>query len=67
MAVMRKQLRICGGFLALLAGLILALPFVPGPGIPLVLVGLLLISDEFPWAKRSLAWAKRKWLDLRPR
>ena len=31
MAVVRKHLRICGGFLALLAGFILALPFVPGP------------------------------------
>ena len=58
MPVIRKHLRICGGFLALLAGLILALPLVPGPGIPLMLVGLVLLSDRFPWAKRSLDWAK---------
>ena len=67
MAVIRKHLRICGGFLALLAGFILALPLVPGPGIPLMLVGLVLLSEEFPWAKRSLDWARRKWLNLRPR
>jgi hypothetical protein len=67
MAVMPKHLRICGGFLALMAGLILALPFVPGPGIPLMLVGLVLLSDEFPWAKRFLDWARRKWRNLRPR
>lgn len=61
MAVMRKHLRICAGFLALLVGAILALPLVPGPGIPLMLVGLVLLSDHFPWAKRCLDWAKRKW------
>jgi hypothetical protein len=63
---MRKHLRICGGFLALLAGFILALPLVPGPGIPLILVGLVLLSDHFVWAKRVLDWAKRKWRQLRP-
>jgi len=63
---MRKHLRICGGFLALLAGCILALPLVPGPGIPLILVGLVLLSDHFVWAKRVLDWAKRKWRQLRP-
>jgi hypothetical protein len=63
---MRKHLRICAGFLTLLAGFILALPFVPGPGIPLILVGLVLLSDHFPWAKRSLDWPKRKWQHLRP-
>jgi hypothetical protein len=66
MAAMRKHLRICGGFLALLAGFILALPLVPGPGIPLILVGLVLLSDHFVWAKRVLDWAKRKWRQLRP-
>jgi hypothetical protein len=66
MDAMRKHLRICGGFLTLLAGLILALPLVPGPGIPLILVGLVLLSDHFPWAKRVLDWAMRKWRQLRP-
>ena len=67
MAVMRKRLRICAGFLALLVGAILALPLVPGPGIPLMLVGLVLLSDHFVWAKRCLDWAKRKWQHLRPK
>jgi hypothetical protein len=65
MAVVRKHLRICAGFLALLVGAILALPLVPGPGIPLMLVGLVLLSDHFTWAKRCLDWAKRKWRHLR--
>ena len=49
----------------MLAGAILALPGVPGPGIPLMLVGLVLLSDHFIWAKRCLDWAKRKWQHLR--
>ena len=65
MAGIRKNLRICAGFLALLAGAILALPLVPGPGIPLMMFGLVLLSDHFPWAKRGLDWAKRKWRNLR--
>jgi hypothetical protein len=65
MAVMRRHLRICLGFLALLVGAILALPLVPGPGIPLMLVGLVLLSNHFAWAKRVLDWAKRKWRRLR--
>jgi len=65
MAVMRRHLRTCAGFLALLAGVILALPLVPGPGIPLILLGLVLLSDRFTWAKRCLDWARRKWRRLR--
>ncbi len=64
MAVMRTHLRIFVGFLALLTGAILALPLVPGPGIPLMLVGLVLLSDHFTWAKRCLDWVKRKWRHL---
>ena len=45
-----KQLRLCGGFLALAAGVVLSIPLVPGPGIPLILFGLLLLSDHFVWA-----------------
>jgi hypothetical protein len=65
MAWMRKHVRICGGFLALAVGAVLALPLVPGPGIPLMLVGLVLLSDHFTWAKRCLDWAEQKWKHLR--
>lgn len=65
MALLRKHLRIGAGFLALAVGAILALPLVPGPGIALMLVGLLLLSEHFAWAARSLDWAKRKWRHLR--
>lgn len=42
----------------LIVGGLLALPGVPGPGIPLVLLGLLLLSDHFTWARRALAWCR---------
>jgi len=61
----RKHLRIALGFLALLAGAVLALPLVPGPGFPLMLVGLVILADHFEWARRCLDWAKRKWQRVR--
>jgi len=58
------MLKIVGGFALLLAGGVLALPGIPGPGIPLVLIGLTLLSSRFAWAKRALDWIRRKfrWL-----
>jgi putative transmembrane protein PGPGW len=56
----RKRLRVVCGFLILSAGLILAIPGVPGPGIPLVLLGLVILSGQFSWAKRLLDWARQK-------
>ena len=57
---MRKTLRILGGFGLLLAGFVLALPFVPGPGIPLMILGLVILGEHFSWAKRLLDWGKSK-------
>lgn len=57
----RRYLRIAAGFAILLVGIVLALPLVPGPGIPLILLGLLLLSDHFTWAGWLLAWAKNRW------
>jgi hypothetical protein len=54
-----KPLRMFAGLVVLFVGVVLALPLVPGPGIPLILVGLLLLSDHFVWAKQALDWAKR--------
>lgn len=52
-----KLHRIGFGFaaaLVLLAGIILSLPLVPGPGLPLVAVGLAMLALEFAWAERLL-------------
>lgn len=62
---LRKTARIIGGFSLVVIGLILAIPFVPGPGIPLVLVGLAILSDHFHWARRIMDWVKGKWQDVR--
>ncbi len=56
----RRIFRITSGFLLILAGLVLALPGVPGPGFVLVFLGLVLLSEHFHWAKRASEWVKRK-------
>ena len=55
-----KAARIGGGFLLLIAGVLLALPGVPGPGIPIVLLALAILSRHFAWAERAISWIKRK-------
>jgi uncharacterized protein (TIGR02611 family) len=42
------------GFLVVLAGIVLSLPFVPGPGILVVAIGLMILALEFAWAERLL-------------
>jgi uncharacterized protein (TIGR02611 family) len=48
------------GFLLLLVGLILSIPGIPGPGFAFILLGLVVLSAHYHWARRLLAWAKRK-------
>jgi len=42
--------RVAGGTMLFLAGLLLLV--LPGPGVPLILGGLLLLESEFHWARR---------------
>lgn len=42
------------GSCVLLAGVVLSLPFVPGPGLLLVAIGLGMLALEFAWAERLL-------------
>jgi len=42
------------GFVVLLAGIVLSLPFVPGPGVLLIAIGLGMLALEFAWAERLL-------------
>jgi len=58
-AALKRVLRIIGGLLLLIGGLIgWILPVIPGW--PLVIPGLMLLSHEFHWARRLLAWLKSK-------
>ena len=49
--------RIIVGLVLLLTGIVLSLPFVPGPGLLLVVIGLSFLSHEFSWARRLRDWA----------
>ena len=46
--------RIAAGILFVLVGLILSIPGVPGPGSPIVLAGLLVLSADVRIARRAL-------------
>jgi hypothetical protein len=56
----RSRVRVVCGLALLVGGLILAIPAVPGPGIPTMIVGLIILSDRFFWARRALNWLRRK-------
>jgi hypothetical protein len=55
--VIRRALVVVGGFALLAAGG--ALMVLPGPGIPLVVAGLGLLSLEFEWARRLRVYVTR--------
>jgi uncharacterized protein (TIGR02611 family) len=44
--------RLVVGLMLLVAGGILALPGVPGPGLVVIFLGLTMLSHEFHWARR---------------
>jgi uncharacterized protein (TIGR02611 family) len=45
------------GFTLLTIGLVLL--FLPGPGIPIIILGLIVLATEFLWARRLLRKAKQ--------
>jgi uncharacterized protein (TIGR02611 family) len=51
------------GMALLVAGA--AMLVLPGPGIAAILLGLVVLSAEFRWAQRVLAWAKERFGDLK--
>ena len=51
------------GMTLLIAGA--AMLVLPGPGIAVILLGLVVLSAEFLWAKRVLAWVRERFTDLR--
>ena len=48
----KRVLRITGGALLLLVGLVFMIPGMPGPGFVLVLLGLSVLAVDFVWAHR---------------
>ncbi|HEV3464995.1 MAG TPA: PGPGW domain-containing protein [Actinomycetota bacterium] len=67
MQVLGRAVRRGGVFLVgmtlLIAGS--AMLVLPGPGIAVILAGLVVLSAEFLWAKRVLAWVRQRFSDLR--
>ena len=63
----RRIVKAILGFLLILVGLLLSIPGIPGPGLVLVALGLVLLSEQFPWARRILEWAKQKFRAMRER
>jgi uncharacterized protein (TIGR02611 family) len=52
------------GFIVLLAGAVMAVPLVPGPGLLVMAVGLGILALEFAWAERLLERAADKLEDI---
>ena len=63
----RRIIIAVGGMLVVAVGVLLAMPLVPGPGIPLILVGLGILSLEFERPRLWLARIKAMVLPLRQR
>jgi len=45
----------------LIIGVLLSLPGIPGPGIVVIVFSLGILSQDFPWAKRSHSYIHQKW------
>ena len=54
----RRIFLILAGFTLLLLGIIMI--FTPGPGTPVILMGLGLLAAEFVWARRIMERIKRE-------
>jgi uncharacterized membrane protein len=52
----RRVFVILGGFPLIIVGILLLV--LPGPGIPVIILGLFILSLEFEWASRYLQKAK---------
>jgi tellurite resistance protein TerC len=48
----KRIARITAGIVVLIAGLFLALPGVPGPGLVVMFIGLSILAVDFVWARR---------------
>ena len=65
--VMTRAVRRGGVFLVgttlLVAGA--AMLVLPGPGIAVILLGLVVLSAEFKWAQQALAWVRQRYTDVK--
>jgi hypothetical protein len=60
----KKIVRITIGFILIPIGLVLSIPGVPGPGLAIAFLGLVMLADYFEWARRMVAWTKARFHKL---
>lgn len=58
MTILKKILVACAGGVVLLAGLTMLL--LPGPAFVVIPAGLAILAIEFGWARRLLAWLRKR-------
>jgi UPF0716 family protein affecting phage T7 exclusion len=58
-----RMLRITGGLLMVVAGVLMLV--LPGPGILALIAGFALLAKDFPWAQRVVDWMHDRWADAR--
>jgi uncharacterized protein (TIGR02611 family) len=58
LANVRRVAAIAGGGILLVTGI--ALLVLPGPGVPLIIAGLALLSTQFEWARRLRNWMHQR-------
>ena len=65
--VLARAVRRGGVFLVGMTLLIVgaAMLVLPGPGIAVILLGLVVLSAEFKWAQQALAWVRERFTDLK--
>lgn len=56
----KRVLRITGGVLLLILGLIMMVPGIPGPGFLLILLGLSILAVDFVWAHHLNTYLRAK-------
>jgi hypothetical protein len=58
---LKRIARWIGGILLILVGLVLSVPGIPGPGILVMLAGVLVLLPESPWLRKKYVRLKRRY------
>jgi uncharacterized protein (TIGR02611 family) len=65
--VAKRVVLIVVGFTLLVAGIVMSVPLVPGPGLLVVIAALAILAVEFVWARRLMERLKTESSRLRDR
>ena len=59
--LLRRIARWAGGIALILVGLVFAFPGIPGPGLLLVIVGVMVLMPESPWLRKKYVKLKHRY------